>query len=845
MTRGNVRRLGAAGLMLAFLIALPGQASAVDVPPTIAIVAPSEPPVEGQPVVFTITRDGDLTLATEVTVATSDGTAVAGEDYTATTQAITFATPDEKTKTFSVPTTDDEFDEDNETVTATVTVVVNGTPASSSATGTIVDGDAPPTVSISGSPSVTEGAQAVFTVTITGKSENIVAVNYAGGGGTATIGGDVTVPSGQFTWNSGDTTTRTITASTIDDAIDEENETYTVNLTGYTSIGSGSATGTIVDGDDPPAVEEVRDVEVTEDNTTANIVVRLSGPSGKTITIDFAPGEGGTADSDDHVPPNGRLTIPAGATQGVIPVAIKEDTRFEGDETVFVNLFGHVNVRPGSDVQGKVTIKDDGDAAAAPTVPNASVAEGNAGLTDLTFSVTLSSPRPQTTFNYRTVAGSADGTDFTEVGGAPLVFPANSSSTPTTLPVTIRVKGDLLDENDETFTLQLLNPTTGAVVASATGTIANDDDNSKLSIGDATADEPGTLRFTVTLSAASARDVGVSWATADGTATAGADYTAGSGTLSFAAGETSKTVEVAVIGDATNEENETLKVVLSNPTGVPAANLLDAQGDGTIIDKNAPPTLSINDVLAREGEGATFTVTLAGTTLRTVTVRFNTTDGTAKAGSDYTARVGTLTFAPGEKSKAIAVTVLDDTAAESVENFSVSLDDAVNATITKNRGVASIEASDTLAATPIPTPTPTPTPRPVGKPASVLVPRMILGPRTVVVGANGIARMLVTCQKISRIGCAGTVELERSVKPLLKLGKRTFSVKKGKKGYASIKLTPRALALLRKSGALRAKVVVIVKTSAKTLKVSPGTILLKSTKPKPKPKAPTSVVVDP
>ena len=107
-----------------------------------------------------------------------------------------------------------------------------------------------------------------------------------------------------------------------------------------------------------------------------------------------------------------------------------------------------------------------------------------------------------------------------------------------------------------------------------------------------------------------------------------------------------------------------------------------------------PPSLSISDTTTREGVGADFVVTLAGTTLRTVTVRFDTADGTAQAGSDYSARVGSLTFAPGEKTKTITVTVLDDAAAESVEEFSVVLGDPVNATITKPRGVATIEASD-------------------------------------------------------------------------------------------------------------------------------------------------------
>ncbi len=448
------------------------------------------------------------------------------------------------------------------------------------------------------------------------------------------------------------------------------------------------------------------------------------------------------------------------------------------------------------------------------------------------------------TFNYRTVADTANTSDYDAASGSKL-FPANSGTTPTKVPITIKVKGDLLDEVDETLKLELLNPTTDAVVRTATGTIRNDDNNTKISIGDASSDEPGTLTFPVTLSQASAREVKISWATADGTAAAGSDYTGGGGTLTFAPGDTSKNIDVAVIGDSVTEENETMKVVLSGPVGVPAANVLDGEGAGTIIDKNAPPSLSISDTLGREGGGVTFTVSLAGTTLRTVTVRFNTADGTAKAGSDYVARTGTLTFAPGEKSKTVAVSINDDTEAEPVEEFFVVIGDAINAAITKNRGEGSIEASDRPDAPATDDPK-----KPVAKPVAVQVPRMILGPRTVSIGANGMARMLVTCQKLSPIGCAGSVELERATKPLLKLGKKTFTVKKGAKGYASIKLSLKSLKLLQKNGTMRAKVVVLVKTSGKAMKVSPGVITLKATRalknaklkaPPPSPK----VIVDP
>ncbi len=523
-------------------------------------------------------------------------------------------------------------------------------------------------------------------------------------------------------------------------------------------------------------------------------------------------------------------------------IKVKGDTLFESDEKFTVGITDPDNAGPGPDNIGEITITDD-DSTPIPTLTSPSVNEGNTGLTDLVFEATLNAPHPAVTFNYRTVAETANTTDFDAASGSKL-FPANATTTATKVPITIKVKGDLLDEVDETLKLELLNPTTDVVVRTATGTIRNDDNNSKMSISDATADEPGTMTFTVTLSAASAREVKVNWATADGTATKGADYTESSGQLTFAPGDTSKTLGVPVLGDGSTEENETLKVNLSSPTG---ATVIDGQGDGTIVDRNAPPSLSVSDTRAAEGAGATFTITLAGSTLRTVTVSFNTIEATAKAGTDFSARTGTLTFAPGERQKTVTVTVLDDTASEPTEDFFLGIGDAVNATITKNRGLGAIDPSDQAALPPTDDPKP-----PIATPVSVLVPRMILGPRTVTIGVNGIAKMLVTCQKLSPIGCSGTVELERATKPLLKLGKKTFTVKKGGKGYASIKLSAKTLSLLRKNKTLRAKVVVLVKTNTKkTMKVSPGVITLKGTKafltakPKPKPVAPTTVVVDP
>jgi hypothetical protein len=181
------------------------------------------------------------------------------------------------------------------------------------------------------------------------------------------------------------------------------------------------------------------------------------------------------------------------------------------------------------------------------------------------------------------------------------------------------------------------------------------------------------------------------------------------------------------------------------------------------------------------------------------------------------------------------VTVTEDAIAESMEDFTMRLHDAINATITKSAGRGTLEASDqtTTAQRPVTPPVP-----PVTKkaPAKVLAPRMTLGPATVRVGADGVARMTVTCQRASPIACRGSIQLERVAKPLLKVGTRVFAVAKGRKGSAPVKLTGRALAILRRQGSMRVRVIVLYRKSVGSGRAVPGVLKLTATKTKPKPK---------
>ena len=248
------------------------------------------------------------------------------------------------------------------------------------------------------------------------------------------------------------------------------------------------------------------------------------------------------------------------------------------------------------------------------------------------------------------------------------------------------------DEANETATLTLSNPT-NATISDDTGILTIT--YPSLSINDVTASDANAANatFTVTLSVASAHAVTVAYASSNGTATAGADYTASNGTLTFAAGDTTKTFTVPVLADLTDEVDETVTLRLSNASN---ATISDATGTLTITDDDVAPSLSINDVTTsnENAANATFTVTLSADSGQTETVAYATSNGTATAGADYTASNGTLTFAAGDTTKTFTVPVLADSTDEADETVTLTLSSASNATISDATGTLTITDDD-------------------------------------------------------------------------------------------------------------------------------------------------------
>jgi hypothetical protein len=204
--------------------------------------------------------------------------------------------------------------------------------------------------------------------------------------------------------------------------------------------------------------------------------------------------------------------------------------------------------------------------------------------------------------------------------------------------------------------------------------------------------------FVVALSAPASQSVTCSFATANGTATAGSDYVATSGALTFAPGEVEKPVVVLVNGDTVDETQETFFLDISN---VQNATVSSSRGTGFINDDDGP-TISINDVSITEGnagtKAATFTLTLSGPSVEAIAVRAITSPGTATASSDYNSINTAVIFQPGTVTRTVDVGIIGDTNLESNETFFVDLSENFGTTIADGEGVGTILDDDTLLA---------------------------------------------------------------------------------------------------------------------------------------------------
>ncbi|MBI2083712.1 MAG: hypothetical protein HYT76_09155 [Deltaproteobacteria bacterium] len=316
-----------------------------------------------------------------------------------------------------------------------------------------------------------------------------------------------------------------------------------------------------------------------------------------------------------------------------------------------------------------------------------------------TFTVTLSTARSMAvTVDYEIRDGSTTAGDDYIAEGAVLTGTVSFAPGETSKTVSVWISGDLLVEGEESFEIELSNPVNATIVDSiGSGTIIDNDSGPEIRVNDIAIPEPGeggqaTGTFTITLSRPSEQTVTVDYNEDYNDAVPGVDFESFNGTVTFDPGETVKTVSVAVWGDAIDEEDEVFFIYLA---GAVNATVADDFGDAVIQDSSPEPTLSINDLTFDEvDDSVAFTVSLSEPSARYVRFRVTTNGINAMEDVDFLARDFVQSIEPGETSVPVYIPILDGSIPESDEVFEVVLSEPLHATISDDRGVATIRDND-------------------------------------------------------------------------------------------------------------------------------------------------------
>lgn len=638
----------------------------------------------GPSATITVTRTAGSAGLVTVHYATSGGTATAGADYTATSGTLSFA-GGETSKTFAVPILNDGSAEPSETINLALSSPTGGASVGtpSSAVLTILDNDPPvPTGTVqfsAASYTVAESSLATITVTRTVSTSGTVSVNYATSNGTATAGADYSSASGVVTLGPG-VTSKTFTVPILVDCLDEANETVILTLsspTGGGVLGLHNAVLTITDDDVGGAMKfSAATYSVSEATASATITVTRSGGTACGVSVGYATGTGTATADVDYTKLAGTLSFASGQTSKTFTLPIFPDTLDEANETVTLLLTNPAGgATLGTPVSSILTITDN-DTGGVLHFSAATYSSGEAGG-GMNVTVTRSGGLASgVVVGYWTRNGTASaGQDYTETLGT-LTFGAGETSKTFHVPIL----NDGLGEGNETVNLALSTPTGGGTLgtpAAAVLTLIDDEVVLQFKTPTFSVTE-GAVNATITVvrSGPTTAAVGAAYSVGGGTATAGSDYTAVSGVVTLGPGVTSKTFTVPILADCSDEDNETINLSLSAPTG---GALLGPLGTAvlTINDNDAGGAMRFSAATYSVSEAsASFnvTVTRSGGTACGASIDYATHDGTASQSIDYTAAAaGTLTFASGQTSRTFTVPVLPDTLDEPNETVLLAL----------------------------------------------------------------------------------------------------------------------------------------------------------------------------
>ena len=511
--------------------------------------------------------EGDGTAVVEVTLtpasvetvtvsyATANATATAGEDYTATNGTLTFEAG-VISREVSVLITEDPTDEDDETFTLTLSDAANAVISDAAGEVTIEDDDQAPSppqdlsaeagdseVQLSWSPPADSGTAAI----------TAYEYRYAEGSNAYTE-----------TWAevSGGAAAREVTVGGLTNEI-----VHRLQVRAVSAAGGGEPAETTATPLPPPSLT-IGDLTIDESRGPAVVQVTLSRSSDTTVTVGYATADGSATAGRDYTAASGTLTFSPGTTSLNVDIAISDDVVEEDTETLTVALSDARNADI-SDATGQVTILDDDE---VPGPPQGLSANPDDGRVKLSWTPPANGgSAPITQYEYRYAAGSSTypNTWMDVSGGAEA------------REVTI---GSLINGTRYRFQVRAVNAVGGGEPAQV---VATPSVTPTLAINDGSADERDRhAELRVTLGPPSTQVVTVRYATVDGSATAGEDYEATNGTLTFAAGVTSQRIRIPIIDDGIEERTESFSVVLRSSSN---ANITDSTGEVLIDDDDEPP----------------------------------------------------------------------------------------------------------------------------------------------------------------------------------------------------------------------------------------------------------------
>ncbi|MBB2942594.1 hypothetical protein FB565_002307 [Actinoplanes lutulentus] len=566
------------------------------------------------------------------------------------------------------------------------------------------------------------------------RTEKTIEVAYETGTGAgmtpATADGDYTaVTDGTLIFDPAtDLLVKNIEVGIADDEDYELGETFDVDLTAAPlayAFAPSSSIVTITNDDDPPGFEVTpSSAQPVAEGGTASFTVTLDAPAVAPVNFTLVTTPVAPMTGADYTTPAGTFQIGANQQSATVTVQTAVDTVDEPDEALTVRfaLDGAETDATGGPIDRTVTITDDDP---VPTLAFANPFTGTEGDTEeLVATVTGSAQAPIGYIATVTgVGGTAAAAGMTnpvqaaDLDGSGLTLTGNLTSGATTLDLgDLLLKNDTIDEYDQTVKITVT--LAGQTPVETTVTIADDDDDLPPEVSAdasvAVAENLGPAAVPVTLDFAqdgndadsTEKTIVVGYATAVGTATAGADYTAtANGTLSFdpATDSLTKDIEIAVTNDADYELAETFGVTL---TSAPLADTISqADSTVTITNDDTAPGFTItpaSPVPVAEGAAATLTVTLAADAVAPVDFTVVTTDGTT-IGADYTTPAGTFRIPVNQRTATVSLQTFADLVDEPDEDLTVTIaldgaeTDAIGGPVNRTISITDDDPAPTLS----------------------------------------------------------------------------------------------------------------------------------------------------